>query len=210
MSGVKTRGILGVMGHNVQLIIGRGVAVQAFLRQWPGARAVELRDGWQAIPVEEPVFAVIEAKAPGAVRPPELDVSPLGLDQALAGATEAGGGLAYVETEYFGGTGGQSAMAFVDGREAMAPQRARGGGGAINQALRAIGVTRSAASDEFDTIGLGERRSMEDYGADGPRRLQVQKEDAPKVEPKRAAPVWIVVVMILLGIGFGVWMSMAG
>lgn len=134
-------------------------------------------------------------------------MSPFGLEQALAAATEAGGGLAYVETEYFGGQGEQSAMAFVDGREAMAPQRSRGGGGPINQALRRIGVVRGA-DDEFDTVGLGERRSMEDYGPDGPRRLQPQKEDAPKVEPKQTAPMWVVGVMIVLGIGLGVWMSM--
>lgn len=197
------------MGHSVQLIVGRGAAVQAFLRQWPGARAVELRGGWQAIPVEEPVYAAIEAKAPGATRPPELDVSPLGLDQALAGATEAGGGLAYVETEYFGGTGGQSAMAFVDGREAMAPQRARGGGGAINQALRAIGVKRSDAHDEFDTIGLGERRAMEDYGPDGPRRFQRQREDEAQPEPKQGLPIWLVLLVVALAIGGGVWIAVA-
>lgn len=195
------------MGHSVQLIIGRGAAVQAFLRQWPGARAVELRDGWQAIPVEEPIYAGIEAKAPGATRPPEMDVSPLGLDLALAGATEGGGGLAYVETEYFGGTGGQSAMAFVDGREAMAPQRARGGGGTINQALRAIGVTRDAVKDEFDTIGLGERRAMEDYRPDGPRRFQRQREDEAKPEPKSGLPVWVVVLVVALAIGGGVFMA---
>lgn len=195
------------MGHSVQLIVGRGAAVQAFLRQWPGARAVELREGWQAIPVEEPLYAAIEAKAPGASRPPELDVSPLGLDQALAGATEAGGGLAYVETEYFGGTGGQSAMAFVDGREAMAPQRARGGGGAINQALRAIGVKRDAVNDEFDTIGLGERRAMEDYGPEGPRRFQRQREDEAKPEPKGGLPVWVVLLVAALAIGGGVLMA---
>lgn len=199
-----------VMGHSVQLIIGRGAAVQAFLRQWPGARAVELRGGWQAIPVEEPVYAAIEAKAPGAVRPPELDVSPLGLDQALAGATEGGGGLAYVETEYFGGTGGQSAMAFVDGREVMAPQRARGGGGTINQALRAIGVKRSDAHDEFDTIGLGERRAMEDYGPDGPRRFQRQREDEAKPAPKKGLPVWVVLVITAAAIAAGVWAGMSG
>ncbi len=197
------------MGHSVQLIVGRGAAVQAFLRQWPGARAVELRDGWQAIPVEEPLYAAIEAKAPGASRPPEMDVSPLGLDLALAGATEGGGGLAYVETEYFGGTGGQSAMAFVDGREAMAPQRARGGGGTINQALRAIGVKRDVTNDEFDTIGLGERRSMEDYGPDGPRRLQVQREDEAKPEPKKSLPVWVVLLIAAAAVAAGVWASVS-
>lgn len=197
------------MGHSVQLIIGRGAAVQAFLRQWPGARVVELREGWQAIPVEDALYAAIEAKAPGASRPPELDVSPLGLDQALAGATEGGGGLAYVETEYFGGAGGQSATAFVDGREAMAPQRARGGGGTINQALRAIGVTRSTPHDEFDTIGLGERRSMDDYEPDGPRRLRGQREDEAQVTPKSGLPVWVVLLVVAIAIGGGVFVAIA-
>jgi hypothetical protein len=197
------------MGHSVQLIVGRGAAVQAFLRQWPGARALELREGWQAIPVEDALYAAIEAKAPGASRPPELDASPLGLHQALAGATEGGGGLAYVETEYFGGTGGQSAMAFADGREAMAPQRARGGGGAINQALRAIGVKRSVADDEFDTVGLGERRSMDDYGPDGPRRLQGQREDEAQVTPKSGLPVWVVLLVVAIAIGGGMFVAIA-
>lgn len=196
------------MGHSVQLIIGRGEAVAAFLRQWPGSRSVELRGGWQAIPVEDALYAAIEAKASGATRPPELDVSPLGLEAALAAATEKGGGLAYVETEYWGGSGEQSAMAFVDGNEAMAAQRSRGGGGPINQALRRIGVVRGE-DDEFDTIGLGERRSMDDYGPDGPRRLQVQREDEIKPEPKQALPIWLVVFVVALAIGAGVWMAMA-
>jgi len=136
-------------------------------------------------------------------------VSPLGLDQALAGATEGGGGLAYVETEYFGGSGGQSATAFVDGREAMAPQRARGGGGAINQALRAIGVKRSVADDEFDTIGLGERRSMDDYGPDGPRRLRGQREGEAQVTSKSGLPAWVVLLAVAIAIGGGVFMAMA-
>lgn len=198
------------MGHSVHLIIGRGAAVAAFLRQWPGSRAVDLRGGWQAIPIEDALHTAIEAKAPGATRPPELDVSPFGLEQALAAATEAGGGLAYVETEYFGGTGEQSAMAFVDGREAMAPQRSRGGGGPINQALRRIGVTRSVADDEFDTIGLGERRSMEDYEPEGPVRLRGQRQDTPKADAKSGLPIWLVLLLVVLAIGGGVWVATVG
>ena len=194
------------MGHSVQLIIGRGDAVQAFLRQWPGSRAVELRGGWQAIPVEDALYAAIEARAPGATRPPGLDMSPFGLELALAAATEAGGGLAYVETEYFGGTGEQSAMAFVDGREAVAPQRARGGGGAINQALRAIGVTRSVADDEFDTIGLGERRSMTDYEPEGPARLRGAPQPAAAAQAS-VLPGWLVGLVIAAAIGAGVLLA---
>lgn len=194
------------MGHSVHLVIGRGEAVAAFLRQWPGSRAVELTGGWSAIPVDDATHAAIEAGAPGAVRPPELDVSPLGLDLALGAATEAGGALAYVETEYFGGTGGQSAMAFVDGHEAMAPQRSRGGGGTINQALRAIGVRREGDKDEFDVIGLGERRSMEDYTPEGPVRLRPRQNALP--EKGRGLPVWLVGLLVVGFIAAGVAAAM--
>lgn len=133
-------------------------------------------------------------------------MSPFGLELALAAATEAGGGLAYAETEYFGGTGDQSAMAFVDGREAVAPQRARGGGGAINQALRAIGVVRSVADDEFDTIGLGERRSMADYEPEGPVRLRGAQPPAAAA-PAQGLPGWVVGLVIAAAIGAGVLMA---
>jgi len=198
------------MGHSVHLIVGRGEAVAAFLRQWPVARAVHLRGGWQAIPVDDALHAAIEAAHPGAKRPPELDVSPLGLDRALAAATEGGGGLAYVETDYFGGSGGQSATAWVDGREAMAPQRSRGGGGPINQSLRAIGVARSEADDEFDAIGLGERRSMSDYEPEGPVRLRPSSPPAPPPEPEKAyVPLWKVLLAIAAFIAVGVFLSVA-
>lgn len=198
------------MGHSVQLIVGRGEAVAAFLRQWPVARAVDLRGGWQAIPVDDALHAAIEAAHPGADRPPELDVSPLGLDRALAAATLAGGGLAYVETDYFGGAGGQSATAWVNGEEAMAPQRSRGGGGPINQSLRAIGVVRVEPDDPFDTIGLGERRSMSDYEPEGPVRLRPTPTPAPPPEPEKAyVPLWKILLVIAAFIAVGIFMSVA-
>ena len=195
------------MGHSVHLIIGRGEAIAAFQRQWPGSRSVELHGGWLAIPVDQTLYDAIEAKHPGAVRPSGLDVSPFGLSEALAVATAKGGGLAYIETEYFGGTGGQSATAFVDGQQVMAPQTARGGAGPINQALRRIGVARTEA-DEFDTIGLGERRSMDDYEPEGPVRLRAEATAAP--EAKAAGlPMWLVMIVIAAAVGAGIMVSMA-
>lgn len=195
------------MGHSVHLIIGQGEAVAAFLRQWPGSRGVELRAGWLAIPVDQALYDAIEAKHPGAVRPSGLDVSPFGLSEALAAATAKGGGLAYIETEYFGGTGGQSATAFVDGQQVMAPQTARGGAGPINQALRRIGVARTEA-DEFDTIGLGERRSMQDYEPEGPVRLRAAETAAPQAKAA-GLPMWLVMIVIAGAVGLGIMVSVA-
>jgi hypothetical protein len=198
------------MTHSVQLVIGRGEAVARFVRAWPGARAVELKGGWMAIPLVEAVYDAIEAKTPDASRSPELDLSPLGLGQAMAGATQAGGGLAYVETDYWGGQGGQSAMAYIDGRETMAPQRSRGGGGPINQSLRTIGVIRNGELDEFDTIGLGYRRTMADYEVEGPVRLRGHAAPAPpQATEKRSLPIWLAVLVIVAAIAGGIFMGMA-
>lgn len=184
------------MGHSVQLIIGKGSGVEMLLRAWPMARAVELRGRWLAIPLGDDLLGEMEGRAAG------KEVG--GLEQALAEATASGGDLAYIETEYFGGTGGQSAMAFANGREVMPLERSRGAG-AINTALRRIGVLREAGKDEFDTIGLGERRSMEDYGPDGPRRLQVRHEDVAK----SGLSVWVVLLIIVAAIAAGVWAAMS-
>ena len=65
------------------------------------------------------------------------------------------------------------------------------------------------ADDEFDTVGLGERRSMEDYGPDGPRRLRgaaIAAEATPVVSP--ALPMWLVILVIVAAIGGGVFMAM--
>jgi hypothetical protein len=184
------------MGHSVQLIIGKGSDVEMLLRAWPMARAVELRGRWLAIPLGDDLLGDMEGRAAG------TEVG--GLERALAEATASGGDLAYVETEYFGGTGGQSAMAFANGREVMPLERSHGAG-AINTALRRIGVLREAGKDEFDTIGLGERRSMEDYEPDGPRRLEVRREDVAN----SGLPVWVVLLIVVAAIAAGVWAAMS-
>ena len=169
------------------------------------ARAVDLRGGWQAIPMSDDLLGEVEGQAAGAQRSTELDMAPAGLERAMADATLEGGALAYVETEYFGGTGGQSAMAFANGREVMAPQRSRGG--AINEALRGIGLLREAGKDEFDTIGLGERRSMDDYSPEGPVRLGGAAAAEANAEPARGLPVWGVALVIAGAIGLGVLLA---
>lgn len=205
------------MGHSVRLIIGRDEAIAAFLRAWPCSRAVDLNGGWQAIPVDDALYDAVVALHPDAARPDALDFAPPGLDAALAAVTEGGGALAYVETEYFGGTGGQSAMAFVDGQPKMEPARAQWAG-PINQALRRIGVVPEGESDAFDTIGLGERRQMADYEPDGPVRLRGKSatDESAAPEPQKAlepdkvyVPLWKVALVIVAMIAVGVFIAIA-
>ena len=67
--------------------------------------------------------------------------------------------IAFVETEYFGGTGGQGAVVFKDGVPIYGPEWDEIG--PINRALALLGVeTSPLATDEFDTVGLGSLRSI--------------------------------------------------
>lgn len=139
-------------------------------------------------------------------------MSALGLPAAVAAVTAGGGGLAYIETAYFGGAGVQSAMAFVDGREVVAPQSKRGTG-PINQALRRIGVVRTLAEDAFDTIGLGKRRSMTDDEPEGPVRLRrhaaVAETATKPVDEAGYVPLWKIGLFILAFIAVGVFVAIA-
>ena len=68
--------------------------------------------------------------------------------------------VAYVEAEFFGGTGSQSAIAWSGGSRVLGPLH---GKDAINQILRFCGVRRDGAHDEFDAVGLGRHRHTDDW-----------------------------------------------
>ncbi|MGN6547516.1 MAG: hypothetical protein ACTHK7_20860 [Aureliella sp.] len=70
------------------------------------------------------------------------------------------GQLAYVETEYFGGIGGQGALVCRDGVEVMPPEWARSG--TIDNALQLIGLARGVFADEFAAAGFAAVRDNED------------------------------------------------
>lgn len=66
------------------------------------------------------------------------------------------GPVAYVETRYFAGEGGQGAVLFSDGQVEWGP--ANGRSGPINNVLALLGVVARGRSDAFDTVGLGWHR----------------------------------------------------
>lgn len=76
------------------------------------------------------------------------------------------GGLAYVETEYFGGIGGQGAAVFLAGEITFDPQCAEQG--VINKALALLGVSsHPECVDAFEAIGLDRHRSNDDFRKGG-------------------------------------------
>ncbi len=73
------------------------------------------------------------------------------------------GDYALIETDYFGGIGDQVAAVYRKGQDAPLFASDRVEGGAINEALKAIGVSARQGADEFNTLGLEKHRNFEDY-----------------------------------------------
>ena len=74
----------------------------------------------------------------------------------------AEGDYALIETDYFGGIGDQVAAVYRKGHDLPLFASERVMQGAINYALRAIGVHARNGADEFDTLGLGRYRNFEE------------------------------------------------
>lgn len=72
--------------------------------------------------------------------------------------------VAKVETDYFGGLGNQNAEVFINGEKVLDQNDEFDHSlRPINSALKMLGVKRKEGMDEFDTVGLGKRRTNDDF-----------------------------------------------
>jgi hypothetical protein len=157
------------MGHHIRGFIAAEGDLRRAATTLSGARVVPLRLGFGFLPLTN------ELVGPDEPTPFEhLDRLTARLG-AWAEEQSRLFSLAYIETDYFGGDGWQAAMAWAEGRVVFGPVLTtdlhQGGKfiptplleGAINRAVRHLGVDRGAARDEFDALGLGGHRSNESW-----------------------------------------------
>ena len=71
--------------------------------------------------------------------------------------------IAYIETEYFGGEGVQSAVVWENGSVVYGPNSSKYTQNPINEALKKIGVRVIKQLDEFDEINLGWNRDTDKW-----------------------------------------------
>ena len=150
------------MAYQIQAFLGSRQALQPLATAFRGTRLVPLLvEPLVLAPFVQVLRTAVQTHAPGEdPRWPFVSLSREGARcvQDLCGA----GALAYVEAEFFGGAGHQSAVGFLDGALALGPLSARD---AINQALRFLGVQPAGKQDEFDTAGLFRHRSTDAWYA---------------------------------------------
>lgn len=152
------------------------IATESVLRELAAtvtkARIVPLGQHLSLLPMTD-----AQLKAVTAAGAPKLDgfwKAPAGFGRVLA-ACSATGPLAYVEADYFGGTGIQTAQVWDAGKVVLGPLHVSEGepfpatGSPISQALRRLGATTEGYRivgfdiDEFDAVGLGRHRDTDDW-----------------------------------------------
>lgn len=137
--------------------------------QHPQARLVELAQGLALVPITRSLSHALASG--GRAVPPETGfwmVVPGVLE--LAADASSAGPVAYLEADYLGHDGRQTAAvweggALVDGPHILNRSEPfpRSGGGPIGAALRRLGVVAPGRSDEFVVLGLGRCRRTEDW-----------------------------------------------
>src|SRR5262249_32403914 len=137
-----------------------------------------LRHGLWLLPLTSAFYAELRDQHPAEQPPPVEQLGEVSVASDLAELTRRLSQqepeqepVAYVEAHFFGGAGGQSAIVWQQGQVRLALSQE--GIGAINQALRYLGVRASSPGvfDEFDMVGLGrwrstERWQQEEFGSD--------------------------------------------
>lgn len=159
------------MGHRITAVIGQ-LPVAAEVASAAGSPApIALPFDLAIVALGDEQIDRLTGLAPGAYLAGFTYLS-TGLQRALIQA--AGDGmLAYIETDYAGGTGVQAAS--VLGAGAVVMQAATdigivrpGRDGPINEALRSLGIDTAARLDAFDMLGLRRFRTMASLGLADP------------------------------------------
>ena len=166
------------MGHHINALIGSHEALKTLVTRLGSPAPTELSFGLIIIPLDEQRLDAIAMSVESAID----GFTYLTPHMAEEIAVAVSGPSLYVETDYFGGKGGQSAAYFENGRltwqgaesseaasEGMSvadlrEKRCNGGKSPINEGLSRLGVVRSDDCDEFDQIGLHRFRSLEALG----------------------------------------------
>jgi hypothetical protein len=162
------------LSHVLHSIIGPREAIEEFSNRWRLAYPISLPQNFVMIPFTAALFDDI------AELMNILDPDPFVEFERLSASAEIVlrevskfGVLGYIETDYFGGSGTQSAIAWNKGKILLGALKSEitwngksyeetpTGKSAINQILSVLGVWTNQKKDEFDMLNLGNFRDTE-------------------------------------------------
>ena len=156
------------MGHCIQAIIAAPEVADFLQSACPQLPRVVARQGFVILPIDADfIDSVTDARPSQSSESFMLLTDPF---QDFLRELSRYGRVAYIETEYFGGAGGQGAAVYSDRQVIMEPEW--GESGPINRALEIMSVKRSLLGDRFTALGLDAYRSNDDLIDAAMKRLQ--------------------------------------
>jgi hypothetical protein len=165
------------MGHYIRCIIGHDSAIQQLANNWTECKRVVLNNKVSAIPMTDNLFDDINELVNIGTDLPhnEFELLSKSIEYILK-EESYNGMIGYIETEYFGGNGVQSAILYYKGKILTEPIITRTNWDnnrlmyvdtpdkerAINHILYTMGIKKRSDMDAFDYVGLGNYRSNKD------------------------------------------------
>lgn len=163
--------------HCIRAFIGKRDIISTFANNWMKANSIMLAQGFAMIFLTNELYDDVVELADSIL---DIDFS-MFFDYLSPSIYELllqesrSGKLVYIETDYFGGVGRQSAILFEKGVIKIQPHKTETcwdektysfyhkpeGDKAINIVLKELGVYKDDGKDEFDSIGLGNYRNMD-------------------------------------------------
>jgi hypothetical protein len=149
------------MAHFVYAIVAANDVADRIHEDWPQLKRYDAGDSHSIFPVDR---EMIDQRLESDDAPPQESETFIYLTdefQNMLQDLSRHGKLCYLETEYFGGDGGQGACVYEHGNELMPPTWAESN--TINDALATLGVESTDEYDAFDAVGLGAVRKNADF-----------------------------------------------
>jgi hypothetical protein len=168
------------VSHVLHAVIGPKYPIAEFAARWHLARLISLPQAFAFVPLTPALHDdIVELTSLDQADPQsEFERLSAGVEIVLKEASCVGR-LGYIETDYFGGCGTQSGVAWESGRVLVGPittkttwdgsgfQTTPDGERAINRVLTALGAWTRGGSDTFDMLGLGRFRETESAARKG-------------------------------------------
>ena len=148
--------------YSLYALLGRTNDLEPQPRPFASARCLRLDGGLSMVPLAEDLVSEIEQAglvSGGGSVSGAFEFLAAGIE-AWAQSLSADTAIAYIETEYVGGEGFERAGVWSHGKIALGPLD---GAGSINQALRALGIQPLPGVEEFELVGLGRHRSLDEW-----------------------------------------------
>jgi hypothetical protein len=156
------------MGYQLQAVIAPADLLRRAARGHAEMHVVDLAQGMALMPMTDALFDQVTVADDETLG---FFLLPGGFAETLA-AWSVDGSVAYVEADFVGGVGSQTAAVWRGGLLVFGPLHNAAehpfpaDGSPISQALRRMGVWRGRARDEFAAVGLYRHRDHEGWLAE--------------------------------------------